>query len=135
MTEKAERRPGQSGVQEMHTGSGTKGIVTHPAEPPVGLARAVAELLELSGERDQWAQRLGAEYRLGYAIGHAIGVEEGRRLEAADRDRAWNAVARPIARGGDTHAELERRRWGPGGRERFGNPRPGDFKGRREGAA
>jgi hypothetical protein len=100
--------------------------VRHPAEPPIALAAAVAELLELSDERDQWAERLGDEYRLGYAIG----VEEGRRLEAAERDRAWNAVARPIARGGITHAELERRRYGPGGRERFGDPRPGDYTGK-----
>jgi hypothetical protein len=101
----------------------------------VRLARAVAELLELSGERDQWAQRLGDEYRLGYAIGHAVGVEEGRRLEARERDRAWGAIARPIARGGPSHSEIELERWGPGGRERFGDPRPGDFKGRGEGAA
>ena len=26
-------------------------------------------------------------------------------------------------------AELETRRWGPGGREAFGNPRPGDYPG------
>lgn len=27
-------------------------------------------------------------------------------------------------------AELEAERWGPGGREHFGDPRPGDFPGR-----
>lgn len=102
---------------------------------PASLALAVAELLELSSERDAWMARLGDEYRLGYAIGHALGVDEGRRLEAAERDRAWNAAARPIARGGTTHAELERRRWGPRGREHFGDPRPGDFTGRQKGAA
>ncbi|WP_345433797.1 hypothetical protein [Actinoallomurus vinaceus] len=28
-----------------------------------------------------------------------------------------------------SHAELEALRWGPGGREHFGDPRPGDFEG------
>jgi hypothetical protein len=28
------------------------------------------------------------------------------------------------------HAELEQRRWGPGGRAYFADPRPGDFQGR-----
>jgi hypothetical protein len=27
-------------------------------------------------------------------------------------------------------AEIEERRWGPGGRAHFGDPRPGDFPGR-----
>ena len=102
---------------------------------PVPLARALAELLELSDERDQWAQRLGVEYRLGYAIGHALGIEEGRRLEAADRDAAWNRAARPVAVGGVTHDELELRRWGPGGRLRCGDRRPEDRIPRQAGAA
>ncbi len=102
---------------------------------PASLAAALAELLELSDERDQWQQRLGVEYRLGYAIGHALGVDEGRRLEADERDEAWNRAAQDIARGGVTHSELELRRWGPGGREHFGDPRPGDYRGQRKGAA
>lgn len=89
------------------------------------------EVLELSDERDLWMRRLAAEYRLGYATGHADGVEAGRRAEGAERDRAWNLVAAPIARGGITHAELQARRWGPGGRDRFGDPRPGDYMGGR----
>jgi hypothetical protein len=101
----------------------------------VALAAAVAGLLELSDEREQWMRRLDSEYRLGYAIGHAAGVDEGRRLEAAERDRAWIRIARPIARGGVTQTELELRRWGPGGRARFGEPRPGDRLPRQEGAA
>lgn len=101
---------------------------------PASLALALAELLELSDERDAWQARLGVEYKLGYAIGHALGVEEGRALEAAERDRAWNRAAGTIIRG-ETYAELDRRRWGPGGRAHFGDPRPGDYPGRRESAA
>ena len=93
-----------------------------------------AELLELSGERDAWQARLGDEYRLGYAIGHAAGVDEGRRREAAERDRAWKLAASVIIRG-LSQAELELRRWGPAGRLRFGDRRPGDYPGRRDGAA
>ena len=134
--DKRERRPGQGGVQEMHDGDDSiRHSVTDATESPIALARAVAELIELSDERDAWQARLGVEYRLGYAIGHALGVDEGRRLEAEERDAAWNRIAGPIARGGDSYAELELRRWGPGGREHFGDPRPGDYPGRRESAA
>jgi hypothetical protein len=88
-------------------------------------------LLALSGERDaHLALRLVA-WRDGYQAGRADGCDDGRRAEARERDRAWNAVAAPIARGGPSFAELERRRWGPGGREHFGDPRPGDYPGRR----
>jgi hypothetical protein len=38
-------------------------------------------------------------------------------------------IARPVARGGVGVAELELRRWGPGGREHFGDPRPDDYTG------
>lgn len=93
---------------------------------PVTLGQAMTELLELSDERDKWMARLGDEYRLGWKLGYEAGVAEGRRAEGAERDAAWNAIARPIARGSDTHAELEERRWGPGGRDHFGDPRPGD---------
>jgi hypothetical protein len=102
---------------------------------PVLLATALAELLELSDERDAWMARLGDEYRLGWKLGFAAGVDEGRRLEADERDEAWNRIARPIARGGPSHAELETRRWGPGGRLRFDDPQPGDRYGRQAGAA
>jgi hypothetical protein len=101
----------------------------------VSLATALVELLELSDERDQWMRRLGDEYRLGWKLGYAAGVDDGRRLEAGERDAAWNRAAAPIARGGPSHDELELRRWGPGGRARFGDPRPGDYPGRQEGAA
>jgi hypothetical protein len=97
---------------------------------PLSLAEAIGALFALSDERDTWMRRLGDEYRLGWKIGYATGVEEGRRREAAERDRAWNLIARPVSRGGVTHAETERRRWGPGGRLRFGDPRPGDYPGR-----
>lgn len=70
-------------------------------------------------------------YRAGLEHGHAIGYADAE----ADMEAAWHAVADPVARGGPKHAELAERRWGPGGREHFGDPRPGDFPGRRATAA
>jgi len=55
----------------------------------------------------------------------------GRKDEARERDRAWHEAADPIAHSGPTHAELEFLRWGPSGRARFGDPRPGDYMGGR----
>lgn len=75
-------------------------------------------LLELSDERDLWLRRvLAAEVR-GYDRGREAGYAEGRRDEAAARDEDWAALARPVARGGLSHAELERRRWKLRGEER-----------------
>jgi hypothetical protein len=54
----------------------------------------------------------------------------GRRDVEAEMAERWNRIAAPTARRGPDFAELEARRWGPGGRERFGEPRPGDFPGR-----
>ena len=55
--------------------------------------------------------------------------EAGRRDAEADMARFWAEAARQVTRG-VSHAELEQRRWGPGGRARFADPRPGDLRGR-----
>lgn len=63
----------------------------------------------------------------------AVELADGRRtterLDAAE----WAAAAAGVRHMANTptHVELERRRWGDGGREAFARPRPGDFKGRR----
>ena len=93
-----------------------------PEAPP-----DAAALLELSDERDLWQRRLLGAEQAAYARGYADAQ--------ADMAAAWHAVADPVARGGPKHAELEERRWGPEGREHFGDPRPGDFPGRRVTAA
>ena len=41
----------------------------------------------------------------------------------------WDRIARTTAPG-PSHAELEEKRWGPGGRAHFADPRPGDYPGR-----
>ena len=52
----------------------------------------------------------------------------GYAAAEADMDAAWNRIAR-AAVCSPPHAELEEKRWGPGGRAHFGDPRPGDFPG------
>lgn len=85
----------------------------------------IRALLALSDERDQWMRWLlsagRAAYREGYDAGFADGGEElfGRRRALP-----------PVVITGPSFAEVERRRWGPRGRARFGDPRPGDFQGR-----
>lgn len=59
-------------------------------------------------------------YQAGQAEGWRLGYERGARLLEAE----WPAVVAPLA--GPSLAELERSRWGPGGRLRFGERRPGD---------
>jgi hypothetical protein len=90
------------------------------------------ELIELSDERDRWQARLldaeRAAYMLGAADGYRQGYERGARLLEA----AWPAVVAPLA--GPSLAELELLRWGPGGREHFGDPRTADRCGRERAA-
>lgn len=62
-----------------------------------------------------------------YDAGLRDGIDIGRLLEARERDQLWHEAADPIARGADPFAELESLRWGPGGREHFGERRAGDY--------
>ena len=55
--------------------------------------------------------------------------QAGRRDAETEMARRWEQIARPAAYG-ISHAQLEERRWGPGGRAHFADPRPGDFPGR-----
>ena len=84
-----------------------------------------ADMLALSGERDAQLELRHRAFREGYAM--------GREDEAAERDAGWNRIARPVARGGQAHAELERIRWTVRGevrtREDFGRPHPDDYPG------
>lgn len=86
------------------------------------------DLLALSAERDAWQRLSLARERASYERGRADGITEGRRLEAAATAAAWHRLAAPVL-AGTPYAELETRRWGPGGRARFAVPRPGDHPG------
>ena len=102
-----------------------------PAEP-VPLSAVLGGLLELSDERDSWIRQLIAAGQDGYVRGLADGVALGRRIEAAERDQAWNEIARPISR---IDPAFMSRRWAvrgePRTRETFSRAAPGDFRGKK----
>lgn len=54
--------------------------------------------------------------------------ERGRADAEAEMAEAWRRISQPVAHG-MPYAELEERRWGPGGRAHFADPRRGDFPG------
>jgi hypothetical protein len=76
----------------------------------------VAALLALSDERDTWLRRVRQAWAEGY--------------QAALDDAVVSSLARIWPPPGHV-PEIELARWGPGGREHFGRPRPGDYRGRR----
>ena len=92
---------------------------------------AVDELLELSDERDQHQRRLLDAERRAYLDGY----REGRQDAVRELDAQWSVTPSLRIPVDPAFAELERRRWGPGGRERFGDPRPGDWFPRMEAAS
>lgn len=91
-------------------------------------------VLALSDEREQW-HKLALDYwRQGHRIGYGHGWKDGYEAAAADLEASYHEMALRVTRSGPDFAELERRRWGPGGREHFADPRPGDYSGRSDAA-
>ena len=88
--------------------------------------RDAIEAAEQAEAETAYRNQLGREM---YQAGHADGYHAGYRQADADQAARWNQAAR-AGLGGASHAELEARRWGPGGRAHFADPRPGDFPGR-----
>jgi len=97
--------------------------------------QALAGLIDRSDERDLYMKRIRQARAEGWRAGWAEGYDKGRADEGAERDRAWNEIARPISR---IDPAFMSRRWAVRGqlrsRETFGRAHPGDFKGK-EGAA
>jgi hypothetical protein len=76
------------------------------------------EAAELAETETTYRRQLGREmYQAGYAAAEA------------DMAARWDRIARTTAPR-PSHADLEEKRWGPGGRAHFADPRPGDFPGR-----
>ena len=88
--------------------------------------REAIEAAELAGHETAYRNQLARQM---YEAGRRDGYEAGRRDAEADMARFWAEAARQVTRG-VSHAELEQRRWGPGGRAHFADPRPGEFPGR-----
>jgi hypothetical protein len=81
------------------------------------------EAAEVAEAETAYRLQFGREmYRAGYAQAEA------------DMASRWHEIARTAVRG-PAHADLEAERWGPSGREHFGDPRPGDYRGRSAEAA
>jgi len=84
------------------------------------IIRRAVELIADLGQREHQAGLRG------YARGHA----DGYSLAEAHMAEAWHAVADPVACGGPSYADLERRRWTVRGERRtcaeFGQPHPAD---------
>ena len=75
----------------------------------------------------QRADEITAEtrYRLQFAKeARQTGFEAGRRSAFAEMARAWKEAAKTVTE------PVDERRWGPGGRAHFADPRPSDFPGR-----
>ena len=89
------------------------------------------EIAALIDPAAEWKYRR-ALCREAYDTGHADGWEAGRRALLDELAEAQRIACGPAtaALASPAHADLESRRWGPGGRARFGDPRPGDFPGR-----
>lgn len=100
---------------------------------PVPLSAVVTDLLAYSDLMDLTLRLRLAAYRQGHEDGRQLGYDEGYTAAVAESEAAWYAAAHPVA-AGVPHDELERRRWGPGGRLRFGEKREGDYPGQ-DGAA
>ena len=120
----------ECGLIDLHTGGhdyvrhAAEGFL-RPREPePEAGGRAVtpAEAIEA-------AELTEAETRYRNQVGRLM-YEAGRRDAEAEMAARWARVAAAV-RGPDL-AEIEERRWGPGGRAHFADPRPGDFPGRAE---
>jgi hypothetical protein len=91
-----------------------------------GLADLRAVVVLLAAQADPAAelelrrQLCREAYEAGRAEGWRLGVEHGARVLQAE----WPAVVAPLSR--PSLAELDRLRWGPGGREHFADRRPSD---------
>lgn len=98
---------------------------------------SVGQLLEQIAERDYWLRRIRNAALAGYDRGREDGYRQGREDEGAERDRAWQLQADPIARSKvPPLVEQERRRWKLRGEERsresFGRPHQADRPVRRQ---
>jgi hypothetical protein len=94
-----------------------------------------AGLLALSDERDLWLRWVLAAWREGYAAGrdsmadavttaYIDGLLRRKGIEH-DHIRALTGGTDRV----DLWEDQQRRTWGPGGREHFADPRPGEYTG------
>jgi hypothetical protein len=95
---------------------------------PGSIAAAIEEADRIETETRYRLQMTREAFQAGMALGDAR-AREALLREQAEAQRQLTAQLMPVLMS-PTLAELETRRWGPGGRAHFGDPRPGDFPGR-----
>jgi hypothetical protein len=89
---------------------------------------AIQEAGHAEAETRYRLQLARESFQAGLALG-AARAREAVLAEQAEAQRLAAAEFMPLLLS-PPHAELEERRWGPGGRAHFADPRPGDFPGR-----
>jgi len=102
------------------------------------LVPAPTDIAAALAEAEHIGQRAAAELALARWFGrieYGRGWRAGYTQAAADLERDWQQFAQPVAERLARDLGLMERRWGPGGRARFGDPQPGDRFPVREGAA
>jgi hypothetical protein len=90
----------------------------------VATLEALRRLLERSDERDAFLRRILAAWRGGFRAGELA--------HASDYERGFHDGAMALKRAEHDLVEMARldiARWGPRGREHFGDPRPGGYRG------
>lgn len=87
------------------------------------------KLAEQTEAEISYRSQLGREmYEAGVQDGYRAGVEAARGELDAEHADWWRAHGQRLI-DQPSHAELEERRWGPGGRAHFADPRPDDYPG------
>jgi hypothetical protein len=92
------------------------------------VAAAIDEAEHAEAETRYRLQLARESFEAGFALG-ATRAREALLEEQAEAQRLAAAEITPVLLS-PCYAELEERRWGPGGRAHFADPRPGDFPGR-----
>jgi hypothetical protein len=87
------------------------------------VSAGLAALIDPAAEVRYRRQLARESWRDGYGLGYRHGYERAARLREAE----WPAAVASVTACGPAFSELELRRWGPGGREHFADPRPGDL--------
>jgi hypothetical protein len=91
----------------------------------------IKTVLAMSDERDMWERVALRREREALRTARAEGYQAGREAVTDEQDAEWRQACKAVARSGASHTDLEEWRWGSGGREHFGDPRPGDYRGGR----
>jgi hypothetical protein len=92
------------------------------------VAAALEEATRAEAETRYRLQLARESFQAGLALGAARAREALLHEQAEAQRQAAAAIVSALM--SPSHAELEQRRWGPGGRAHFADPRPGDFPGR-----